>query len=157
MSLIQCHYDYACSIWYNGLTQVLKNKLQTTQNKLIRFVLNLDYRSHVGKEHFKSLDWLPVDKRVEQIILCHVFKIKYGLAPDYMGEHFISQDTVHSYSTRLSHKGAFAVPKVKGFGSRSFSYIGCTLWNKLPFNITQINKLSAFKCAIKKHFMDNII
>ena len=61
MSLIQCHYDYTCSIWYNGLIKALTNKLQTTKNKLIRFVLNLDYRSHVGKNHFRTLNCLPVD------------------------------------------------------------------------------------------------
>ena len=72
-------------------------------------------------------------------------------------EYFLFYKTVNNYSTRLSHKGAFADPKVKGFRSRSFSYIGCTLWNKLPFNITKIYKLSAFKCAIKKHFIDNLI
>ena len=55
MSLIQCHFDYCCSIWYPGLTQVLKHKLQVTQNKLIRFALNLDARSHVGPQHFRSL------------------------------------------------------------------------------------------------------
>ena len=66
-----------------------------------------------------------------------------------MRECFILQDTVYDYSTRLSHKGAFVVSKFKGFGSMSFSYIGCTLWNKVLFYITQIDKLSAFKCAIK--------
>ena len=81
MALIQCHYDYACSIWYNGLAQSLKTKLQTTQNKLMRFVLDLDARSHIGAEHFKSLNWLPVNKRVEQIILCHVFKNKKWFSP----------------------------------------------------------------------------
>ena len=71
-------------------------------NKLVRFDPNLDYRSHVGKDYFKSLNWLPVDKRVEQIIICHVFKVKHGLASGYMGKHFIFQDTVHNYITRLS-------------------------------------------------------
>ena len=33
--LIQCHYDYACSKWYNGISMHYKNKLQTTQNKHI--------------------------------------------------------------------------------------------------------------------------
>ena len=75
MSLIQCHYEYACSIRYNGLTHALKKKLQITQNKFIRFILNLDYRSHIEKAHFKTLNWLPVDKRVDQISLCYVFKM----------------------------------------------------------------------------------
>ena len=30
MSLIKCHFDYARSFWYPGLSKVLKNKLQVT-------------------------------------------------------------------------------------------------------------------------------
>ena len=85
MSLIQCHYDYGCSIWYHSLTKGLQNKLQTTQNKLIRFVLGLDARAHIGPEHFSLLNWLPVNKRVDQIMLNHVFKVKHGLAPRLFG------------------------------------------------------------------------
>ena len=156
MALIQCHFDYACPIWYNGLSQLLKTKLQTTQNKLMRFVLDLDARSHIGPEHFKSLNWLPVNKRVDQIILCHVFKIKNGIAPDYMGNHFIPQESVHSYRTRLSHKGAFAVPKVKGFGSKSFFFSGISLWNKLPASLAQTEKINVFKILVKKFLLDSL-
>jgi hypothetical protein len=156
MSLIQCHFDYCCSIWYPGLSQVLKNKLQITQNKLIRFVLDLDARSHIGPNHFRSLNWLPVNKRVDQIILCHVFKVKNGMAPDYMGKYFIPQVTVHSYKTRLSNKGAFAIPKVKGFGSKSFCFVGSSLWNKLPAELSSIGRLPSFKISVKKYLMDSL-
>ena len=60
--LIQCHFDYACSFWYPGLTQCLKNRLQKTQNKLVMFVLSMDNRSHVGDWKFIYLNWLPVSK-----------------------------------------------------------------------------------------------
>jgi hypothetical protein len=60
MALIQCHLDYACCFWFLGVTKYLKDKLQVTQNKLIRFVLNLGYRSHIDNAHFKILNWLPV-------------------------------------------------------------------------------------------------
>lgn len=63
MSLIQCHFDYACSIWYYGIAQNLKNRLQVTQNKIIRFVLRLDQRSHIYTEYFSQLGWLPVEKK----------------------------------------------------------------------------------------------
>ena len=74
MSLIQFHFDYARSFWYPGLSKVLKNKLQVTQNKIIRFVLNMDSRAHEGSEVFKSLGWLPVSKRIDQIIMNHVLR-----------------------------------------------------------------------------------
>ena len=84
MLLIQCHFDYACSFWHPVLSKVLKNKLQVTQNKIVWFVLNMDSRARVGFGVFKSLGWLPVSKRVDQIILYHVFKIKPGQSPDYI-------------------------------------------------------------------------
>lgn len=156
MSLIQCHYDYACSVWYNSITQTLRNKLQTCQNKLIRFVLDLDSRAHIDQSHFKSLNWLPVHMRVNQIMLCHVFKIRNGLSPDYMSEHFVSQDSMHNYSTRLSKKGGYCLPKVKCHGSKSFSFNSIKLWNSLPESLTEVNRLEGFKVAIKSHLMNNI-
>ena len=113
ISLIQCQFDYACSFWYPGISKVLKNKLQLTQNKIIRFVLNMDSRARVGSEVFKSLGCLPVSKRVDQIILNHVFKVKLGQSPDYMVEHFIPASSIHSYGTRFRETGCFSIPTVK--------------------------------------------
>jgi len=129
MSLIQCHYNYAFCIWYKGLNKVLKIKLQNTQNKLICFVLDLESRAHISKEHVELLNWLPVNSRVDHLTLCHVLKMKNGLSPQYMREHFILQDGVHIYNTRLNSKGAFVIPKVKTHGHKSFCYNGCSLWN----------------------------
>ena len=129
MSLFQCHFDYACSFWYPGLSQSLRNKLQITQNKVIRFVLKLGLRSHIGSNVFRSLGWLPVSKTVDQIVLNHLFKIKSRNSLDYMTEHFVSRSSVHSYETMLRKNGCFSLPKVKGFGKKSSAYRGCTLWN----------------------------
>ena len=43
-ALIQPHFDYACSTWYPNLNQNLKKRLQTLQNKCIRFCLRLPNR-----------------------------------------------------------------------------------------------------------------
>ena len=112
-SLIQCHFDYACSFWHMGLSKMLKNSLQITQNKIIRFVLKLDPRSDIGSNEFKSLGWLPVSRRVDLIVLNHVFKS--GKSADYMIEHFVPVTSVHSYGTRFRENGCFSIPKVKGF------------------------------------------
>ena len=40
-ALIQPHFDYACTAWYPNLSKKLKDKLQVTQNKCIRFCLKL--------------------------------------------------------------------------------------------------------------------
>jgi len=45
----------------------------TTQNKLIRLVLDLESRAQISKEHFELLNRLPVNSRVDHLTLCHVF------------------------------------------------------------------------------------
>ena len=61
-ALVQCHFDYACLAWYTGIFAVLKGKLQTSQNKLVRVVLKLHPRTHLLPAHFNSLKWLRVDE-----------------------------------------------------------------------------------------------
>ena len=46
-TLIQPHFDYACSAWYPNLTKGIKNKLQIAQNKCIRFSLFLGNREGI--------------------------------------------------------------------------------------------------------------
>lgn len=46
-SLIQCHFDYACSFLFRGFNSKNKKQAQGTQNKLIKFVLNLEHRTPI--------------------------------------------------------------------------------------------------------------
>ena len=43
-ALIQPHFDYVCTAWYLNLTKKLKDELQDTQSKCIRFCLKLQCR-----------------------------------------------------------------------------------------------------------------
>ena len=71
-ALIQPHFNYACSAWYPNLTKKLKNRIQTSQNKCIRFCLQLDKMTHISHKEFETLNWLPVTERFNQCII--VFK-----------------------------------------------------------------------------------
>ena len=73
-ALIQPHFDYASSAWYPNLTQKMKNKIQITQNKCIRYCLQLDKMTHISKNEFETLNWLPVKDRFNQSINSIVFK-----------------------------------------------------------------------------------
>ena len=48
--LIMCYFDYACCSWYSALSQKNKNKLQIMQNKIVRFILGMGPRTHIGQE-----------------------------------------------------------------------------------------------------------
>ena len=52
-AIIQTHFNYACSAWYTNLNKKFKSKLQTIQNKCIRFCLQLDSRSYIGIKEFE--------------------------------------------------------------------------------------------------------
>ena len=109
----------------------------------------MDPREHI-------LIWLPVKQGVEKIILCHVFKIMHKLFPVYLWENFVSQDSVHQYSTRHSQKGAFVIPKVKSFGAKSFCFKGCSLWNQLPINILSTDKYHTFKHVLNSYLLNTV-
>lgn len=166
-ALIQCHFDYASSAWFLGLSQTLKHKLQVTQNKMIRFLLNLEPRSHISRNHFYSLNWLPVESRVNQNILCHVFKIVSNKSPSYLKEHFKPVNSSHSYATRfgtrsvtqngtcsMSDSGRLCLLSVNSFGKRSFAFNGCNLWNCIPQDARDAKTLSAFKFKVKNYFLN---
>ena len=70
-ALLQPRFDYACNVWYRTLKSVLKTKLQSAQNKMVRFVLGKHNRFHVGNKELQKLNWLNVEKRVDYFSLLH--------------------------------------------------------------------------------------
>ena len=88
---------------------------------------------------------------MDQIIRNHIFKIKHHLNIR-KNTSMIFATSVHSYSTRFSENSCFSVPKVKGFGKKSFAYHECTLWNDLPVDLKNIVGLKDFKAAVKSYF-----
>ena len=129
-ALIQCHFDYCCSSWFSSLSAKLKNKLQVVQNKLIRFILKLEPRSHIGDVEFKKLGMLKVEDRVKQLKLNHVFKIYNEIAPEYLNSQFTKLSNTHRYNTRGSATN-FLVPKAKGQQCNTFFFTGIREWNLL--------------------------
>ena len=149
-ALIQCHIDYCSAAWYSGLTKKYQQKLQVIQNKMVRFILELPPRKHVGQEQFQSLKFLDIQNRTRQLRLKHVHSVFYSTAPSYLSQFFLRTSEIHSHGTRANRLN-FWVPRVKGQTSKSFFYNSIIDWNSLPDSIKQIpNKLS-FKQAVKAH------
>ena len=87
-AIIQPHFDYACAAWFSNLNQNIKKKLQTFQNKCIRFCLQLGNRTHIGIDEFKTINWLNVTDRFDQCVSASVFKYFHNKSPSYMAEVF---------------------------------------------------------------------
>lgn len=154
-ALIQCHFDYSCSSWYPALSQKLKNKLQILQNKTVKFILNLDSRSHVDQLTLNKLSMLFVKDRVTQLKMNHVFNIFNKLSTPYLSQNFQLFSDIHGYATRNSPCN-FILPRAKGQACNTFYFTGIQEWNSLPTQIKIIINSNTFKCAIKHHLSSDL-
>ena len=159
-ALIQCHMDYACASWYSGLTKTTKSRLQICQNKVIRCILSLDSRSHIGYNEFNILNWLPVNYRVDQLKLNHVFKVLHDTGPVYLKEGFVLNSELHNHYTRGSEL-TFFKPQVSTQGLKTFTFTAILAWNSLPLyirelDIRELDRYSNFKFKVKQWFLQKV-
>jgi hypothetical protein len=129
-TLIQPHFDFACSAWYPNLTKGLKTKLQISQNKCIRFCVFLGNREGIRYKHHAKINWLPVAERVCQFISSSVYKFFNKLALKYMEEIFKKSENMRA--TRSSNSLNLSIPIRRNEYRKNFlSFLGATIWNNI--------------------------
>lgn len=146
-ALIQCHFDYGVSAWFWGLTKGAKKKLQVAQNKVVRFVLDLGPRSHIGQCELDRAGLLNVIDRAKQLMLNHMFNIYHQTAPYYLCQNFTRID--HGYRTRYMQNN-FYIRKPNVYERNNFNYQGPLIWNALPNNVKSITSKNLFKAKVKQ-------
>ena len=149
-ALIQCHFDYSCSAWYPSINKTLRDKLQIAQNKMIRFILNLNNRSHIGYKELTKAGFLNVSKRVTQLKLGHVFKINNKTCPQYLLQHFNKMNENEGRITTRAKAHNFHTPRIC---TNTFVYTAIKDWNNLPQTIKEIKSENLFKEKVKLHLM----
>ena len=150
-ALIQPHFDYASCAWYPNLNKKLKQKLQITQNKCIRFCLQLGNRKQVSTPEFGDINWLPIEDRFHQCISSTIFKFFCNKCPSYMSEIFTPVG--HSqYNTRNSYLKLQQPFRKTTIGQKSLSFIGPSIWNKLPESLKKTKNVNTFKHNFKQHY-----
>ena len=87
-TLTYVYYFNSCSAWYRNLTKKLKNRVQTSQNRCMRFWLQLDKMTHISHKELETLNWLPVTERFNQCINSIVFTCVNDQCPNYLNELF---------------------------------------------------------------------
>ena len=152
-ALIQPHFDYACQAWFPNLNKSLSMKIQSAQNKCIRYCLNLNNQKHLTKKDFQVINWLPTSERVNQRICVNAYKSFNNMCPSYMSDIFVPLNAVRI--TRYSVHN-FKVPfKRTDTGQNALSYVGPKLWNKLPIEMKILQNTNAFKHKIKEAFLNS--
>ena len=153
-ALLQCYLDYCCTSWFTSLSKECQRKLQVTQNKMIRYILNLSPRDHVGQINFDTVKLLDTHNRARQLRLNHMFNIFQSLGPSYLNQFFTKISDTHSHATRSSSLN-FHVPRVGSYTKKSFFYQATLDWNNLPTHIKSILDKCTYKYAMKKYLARN--
>ena len=153
-ALIQPHFDYACTSWYPMLNKRLSKKIQSAQNKCIRFYLDLKNTAHVGATEFKAINWLPTKNRIDQHICVNILKFFKGTAPTYADEIFHPVD--QSRVTRRSKLKLNLPFRKSNTGQKCLSYLGPKIWNNLSSDLKSTNNVNSFKHKIKDDIFQNI-
>ena len=154
-ALIQPHFDYASSAWYPNLTQKMKNKIQITQSKCIRYCLQLDKIIHISKNEFETLNWLPVEDRFNQSINSVVFKHFTKQCPSYLNEVF-ELACPNNLRTRNSYLKLICPFRKSNMGQNALSFIGPSIWNKTPEVLKKTHSINTFKHNLKKYYLTQL-
>ena len=143
-ALIQPHFDYICSVWYPNLNKKFNTKLQTLQNKCVRFCLQLDNRAHVEVTVFKKINWLPVDYRFRQCLAANLFKFFDDKCPLYMKDVF-DKSCLSQASTRNSTMKLSQPLRRTSYGLNCISFLAPSVWNNLPNDLKRCTNLNTSK------------
>ncbi len=138
--LVSCHviFEYACISWMSDLSRGWLDKLQKSQNKLIRLVSGFSRFTHVEVSHLKCLDWLPIESRLEHIKLKMVYKIINNRALSYLNALFSRVNEQHCYKTRQSLMDITLCHFKTMYGRRSFRYSGAFISYLWVLNVFRI-------------------
>ena len=151
-SLIQPHIDYCCSSWYSSISQLLRNRLDVVQRRMVKFIFSKDPLYHVSSDDLRRLSWLSIQNRVSFFKLNHVLRIRMGKAPQYLCSSFCQISASHTYNTRRSLFD-YHISKELSCSPRTFSFTAVKLWNSLPQFLKEITSFQTFKSRLKQYLM----
>ena len=152
--IVPC-FEYVCTAWYPNFSKKLKDKLQVTQNKCIRFCLKLQSREHLSNKHFHKLNWLPINHKFKQCATSTVFKFVKKKCPAYMKEVFRTAENIriNARNSFLKLNNPF---RKTSTGQNGLSYIGPAIWNRIPEILKKTKNLRTFKHKVKQYYLNDL-
>ena len=104
----------------------------------------------INGSHFRKINWLPVERRVELCTSTTVFKYWKGIAPSYLNAMFMP--SLNNYNTRWQMTSEIPLCRtIKG--QKGMSFLGPKIWNKISSNIKTAPTTSFFTHRLKKEIL----
>jgi hypothetical protein len=137
-SLAHSHLIYGISAWGHACLTPLIN----LHEKLLH-VMARKNQLHPDKSIYQVWNVLPLEKTFEQIVLI----IKY-----FDADHGARR--MHSYNTRTARNEPLVMPLSQNrYHERTWNFVMPRLWNNLPIELKNLNKLSIVKEKIKEFYL----
>lgn len=146
-TIVAPHFEYCATI--NFLcNESQMNRMQKIQNRAMRSIMNVNIYTNV-KLMLETLRWLSIRQRITYLTLKMIHKINMGMAPEYLTKMIKQRGDTHNY--RLRNNRNIELPNfLKNNTQNSLAYRGFKLYNELPIEIRNENKIEIFsKKAIK--------
>ena len=135
-----------CLPVFGGLDKGDIREIQVLQNKAARLVCKAPPRANRA-ELYQRLGWLTVNQQISYHTLITVYKIRQSSEPEYLAD-FLN-------NVNINEKIIIPNPHLS-ITQRSFVFRGSALWNQLPPDIRNCQKIGAFKKAVKPWIIQTV-
>ena len=135
----------------------MKSKLQTVQNRCIRYYLQLDNRSQIGVKHFRKINWLPVSEKFNLYLSSSAFKFYMETFPLYFHDIYIYRQSGQNQANTRSSVLKLKHPLRNTCSSqKNLLHLTPIVWNSLPTDLKLANSLNNFKHKLKDNFFKKL-
>ena len=140
-------------VLYGVCRSSLLNKVQVLQNKLIKVLYKLPYRTDTDALH-SNLDILKVKDICKYQIQKFVYESVNKTCISQFHNYYKCTHNEHNMDTRQENLLYTRIPKTK-YGEYSLKHYGADLWNSLNQSIKQKESLLTFKKALRQSIIES--
>lgn len=141
-TIIAPHFDY-CSTVLFLVNEGDMYKLQKLQNRAMRVILRCSKYTKTSLM-LDALQWLSIKETVYFNTLIIIFKIVKNLLPSYLSRFIVYTYNVHNYGIRSAGNFRLDLNR-KVCSQNSLFYKGLKLFNNMPSDARQVDKISGFR------------
>lgn len=149
-SCIECHMNYCSTILFLANEKDL-NRLQILQNKCMRNILRTS-KCCSAEKMLDVLELMSFKKRILfNVVYINMYKIVNKIWPSYLSSK-IKFNYKNERKNTLRNRNQIVKPIAKkAYMQNTLFYKGIDLYNKLPANVKNIEKIETFKNKLKEY------
>ena len=136
---------------YCPLNRTLNNKINRVHERALRIVYR-DKTSNIT-ELLQKDNAVTVHQRNLQVLATEIYKVKMGLAPQLVKEHF--SPNTHTYNLRSTYEFKLENVKTVHYGTESLLFLGPKMWELVLLEIKSSHSLEEFKKNINSWIPEN--